>query len=68
MKKIKILGAVLFAEAIGSDIYAFGTGDNAPNKLQPHLLINSLPLKRQNGKEADSLNFYRLKKLLQKFI
>ena len=34
MKKIKILGAVLFAAAIGSGIYAFNTGEDAPQKVK----------------------------------
>lgn len=34
MKKVKILGAVLFAAAIGSGIYAFGTGADAPQKVK----------------------------------
>ncbi|WP_232623019.1 PepSY-like domain-containing protein [Pareuzebyella sediminis] len=34
MKKIKILGAVLFAATIGSSIYAFGTSEDAPQKVK----------------------------------
>ena len=34
MRKIKILGAVLFASVIGSGIYAFGTNIDAPIKVK----------------------------------
>lgn len=34
MKKLKILGVVLFAIAIGSGIYAFGTGEDAPQQVK----------------------------------
>ncbi|MDB4291798.1 PepSY-like domain-containing protein [Maribacter sp.] len=34
MKKLRILGAVLFAAAIGSGIYAFGTNEDAPQKVK----------------------------------
>lgn len=34
MKKIKILGALLFAAAIGSGIYAFGTSEDVPQKVK----------------------------------
>ncbi len=34
MKKIKILGALLFAATIGSGIYAFGTNEDAPQKVK----------------------------------
>lgn len=34
MRKIKILGAVLFAAVIGSGIYAFGTNIDAPIKVK----------------------------------
>lgn len=34
MRKIKILGAVLFAATIASGIYAFGTNENAPQKVK----------------------------------
>ena len=33
MKKIKILGVLLFAATIGSGIYAFGTSNDVPQKL-----------------------------------
>ena len=34
MKKLKILGAVLFATAIGTGIFAFGTIEDAPQKVR----------------------------------
>ena len=34
MKKLKMLGAVFFAAAIGSGIYAFGNSDIAPQKVK----------------------------------
>lgn len=34
MKKLRILGAVLFAAAIGSGIYAFGSVEDVPTKVK----------------------------------
>ena len=59
MKKLKILGAALFATVIGMGIFAFGTIDDAPQKVRKAFAKKFPNIKKVKWEKESDLETYR---------